>query len=134
MPCYAKWRRRPIPGNAITAARLTSSSSSPTSSACSGGGERPYRHALALSAEIDLHLAPDLLSDLVADLAAVAIAGGKVNAAVEARPAGGVGSLAQRVPAKTDVLRRTAVVLQSIGREHHLVAQCVAAGEQLENH
>src|SRR5215472_1718315 len=35
----AKWRRHPIPANAITAGQLTWSSSSPISSGCSAGDE-----------------------------------------------------------------------------------------------
>src|SRR5215831_3198802 len=37
MHSYVRWRRRPIPANAITAGRLTWSSSSPISSGCSAG-------------------------------------------------------------------------------------------------
>src|SRR5499426_168426 len=39
MRSYVRWRRRPIPANAITAGRLTWSSSSPISSGCSAGDE-----------------------------------------------------------------------------------------------
>src|SRR5512132_3625354 len=39
----ARWNRCPIPANAITADRLTWSSNSPTSSACSDGGSCAQR-------------------------------------------------------------------------------------------
>src|SRR5262249_62015635 len=39
MDSCVRWRRRPIPANAITAGRLTWNSSSPISSGCSDGGK-----------------------------------------------------------------------------------------------
>src|SRR5215510_3276717 len=84
------------------------------------------------AAKIDLRLAPNLLRHLLAHLAAVAVAGPEMDAAIDARLAAAVGRFAERCPCEAHVLRRPAIELEAVGRDNGLVAEGVAAGRQLE--
>src|SRR5262245_33107840 len=92
-------------------------------------GERlasPGAAVCRVAGEVDVRPLPHLAGHLLAQLAAIAIAGREMNAAVDARPAGRLGSRRQRIPVQAHVLCRAGFDLEAVGTYRCFEAEGIA--------